>query len=532
MVKPFDTRRRVLVFSLAALLAGIAPGRSRAEETVLRVSLATELQVLDPIVTTINATRNFTYLVYDMLVGLDSKGNYRPQMLQDWQVSDDRLTWVFHLRDGLAWSDGNPVTAEDCVASIKRWAKRDGLGLLMMQATDSLQPTDAKTFVLKLKRPYSFVIESLGRPGNQIPAMMPKRLAELPADQAVPETIGSGPFIFDRAHWRPGERAVFLRNPNYKPRDEPADWLAGGKVAKVDRVELVSLPDPATRVAALQTGEIDYIENLPPDFIAPLRADKNIVMSNPQGVEQIMFILTLNHAQPPFDNPLIRRAAQIAINQEEAMQSLGLPDGMFLKSCYSIYMCGSPATSTAGTAMFGKTGPEAARALLQQAGYKGEPVVILHAATSTLLNNTGLDVADQLKRAGFNVDVHTSDYATVAQRRLSREPTEKGGWSITPVVWNGIDLVNPLANTGLAYNCVTNYPGWVCDPQQTGLLQQLSEAASPADKQRLADALQARFHENVNYIIGGQFSTPSAWRADLHGVIPFPIPVFWNISKP
>jgi peptide/nickel transport system substrate-binding protein len=500
-------------------------------QNTLRVSLGTELQVLDPIVTTINATRNFTYLVYDMLVGLDSKGNYRPQMLQEWQASNDRMTWTFHLRDGLQWSDGTPVTAADCVASILRWAKRDGLGLLMMGAAESLEATDDRTFVLKLHRPYGFVIESLGRPGNQIPAMMPKRLADLPADKAVPETVGSGPFTFDRAQWSPGERAVFLRNPHYKPRDEPADWLAGGKVANIDRVELVSLPDQATRFAALQTGEIDFIENLPSDFIETARADRSITLSDPHGVEQIMLILTLNHAQAPFNNKEIRRAAQLAINQEEAMQALGLPPGMYLKSCHSIYMCGSAAASDAGTELFGQTGPEMARALLKRAGYNNEPVVLLHAATSTLLNNTGLDVADQLRRAGFNVDVRTSDYATVAQRRLSREPVANGGWSIIPVVWNGVDLVNPLANTGLAYNCVASYPGWVCDPEQTTLLRQLSEAATPEDKTRLADALQARFHDNVNYILGGQFSTPFAWRADLEGVIRFPIPVFWNISR-
>jgi peptide/nickel transport system substrate-binding protein len=514
---------------MALLACGVLP--ARAEEKVLRVSLATELQILDPIVTTINATRNFTYLVYDMLVGLDSQGNYRPQMLRDWAVSEDRLVWTFHLRDGLEWSDGSPVTAEDCVASIRRWAKRDGLGLLMMQASESLLATDAETFVLRLNRPFSFVVESLGRPGNQIPAMMPKRLADLTADQAVPETIGSGPFIFDRANWRPGERAVFLRNARYKPRDEPADWLAGGKVVKVDRVELLSLPDAATRVAALQRGEIDYIENLPPDFVEAIARDRNVIMSNPKGAEQIMLILTLNHAQKPFDNVLVRRAAQVALNQEETMESLGLPEGMFLKRCESIYMCGSPAESAAGTGVFTAAGPEAARALLKEAGYNGEPVVLLHAASSTLLNNTGLDVADQLKRAGFNVDVRTSDYATVARRRLSREPVENGGWSVIPVVWNGIDLINPLANTGLAYNCVSNYPGWVCDPRQTGLLRQLSEAGSPAEKRGLADELQASFHQNVNFIIGGQFSVPLAWRAELQGVVPFPIPIFWNISK-
>lgn len=523
-------RRRGFLAGTGAAAAAVRPARAQRRD-VIRASLGTELQVLDPIVTTINATRNFTYLVYDMLVGLDSRGEYRPQMLQGWEVSADRMTWTFHLRDGLLWSDGTPVTAADCVASIRRWAKRDGLGLLMMGAAESLDATDGRTFVLKLHRPYGFVIESLGRPGNQIPAMMPRRIAEQPADAAVTETLGSGPFTFDRANWRPGELATFRRNPRYKPRDEPADWLAGGKVAKVDRVELVSLPDQATRIAALQTGEIDFVENLPPDYIDAARADRNIVVSDPKGVEQTMFILTLNHAQPPFNDKLVRRAAQLAINQQEAMEALGLPTGMYLNTCRSIFMCDSPSESAAGTAVFRDAGPDAARALLKQAGYKGEPVVLLHAATSTLLNTTGLDVADQLRRAGFNVEVRTSDYATVAQRRLSKAPVGDGGWSIVPVVWNGVDLVNPLANTGLAYNCVANYPGWVCDPAQTTLLRQLSEAATPEEKVRLADALQERFHDNVNFIIGGQFSVPFAWRAELEGVVRFPIPVFWNISR-
>ena len=504
---------------------------AQAEERVLRVSLNTELQVLDPIVTTINATRAFTYLVYDELIGIDSKGVYRPQMLRDWQVSADRLTWTFHLREGLLWSDGAPVTAEDCVASITRWAKRDALGLQMMQAADRLVASDASTFELRLHSPFAFVVESLGKPGNQIPAMMPRRLAELPADKAVPETVGSGPYTFDRAGWRPGDRAVFHRNPLYKPRDEPADWLAGGKVAHMDRIEVISVPDPSTRVAALQAGELDYLEVIPTDYIEPMQRDGRITLAKPGGVEQIMFILMLNHAQPPFDNPKVRRAAQLAVIQEEAMQALGLPPNMYLARCDSIYMCDSPSTSSGGMELLRSTGTEAARRALAASGYQGEPVAILHAQTSGLLNNTGLMVADQLKRAGFNVELRSSDYATVAQRRLSKEPVGKGGWSITPVVWNGIDLINPLANPGVAYNCVPHYTGWYCDPKQTALLAELAVTSAPEERRRLADALQAAFHENVDVIIGGQFSAPAAWRSDLEGVIQFPIPLFWNLSR-
>ena len=518
--------KRLLPLLLAACLAG--PARS---EDILRVSLGTELQVLDPVVTTINATRVFTYLVYDQLIALDSQGHYRPQMLRDWQTSEDRLTWTFHLREGLQWSDGQPVTAEDCVASINRWAKREALGVLMLEATETLRFLDPTTFELKLTRPFAYVVEALGKPGNQIPAMMPKRLADLPADKAVPETVGSGPYTFDRAEWRPGDRAIFRRNPRYQPRDEPADWLAGGKVAHFDRIDIISIADQSTRVAALQAGEIDYIEVLPTDFVETLQKNPAITVAKPGGVEQIMLILNLNHLVPPFDDPAIRRAAQLSIDQEEVMQALGLPSSMYLRRCDSIFMCNALSTSAAGTDRFNGAGPDLGRKLLAQTKYNNEPVVILHSESSMLLNNTGLTIADQLRRAGFNVDVRTSDYATVAQRRMSREPTSKGGWSITPVVWNGIDLVNPLSNTGVAYNCVTHYPGWVCDPKQTELLRRLAVTSDPAEQKLLADQLQQAFHDNVNYIIGGQFSAPAAWRATLKDVIQFPIPVFWNLHR-
>jgi peptide/nickel transport system substrate-binding protein len=524
-------RRIARSLVLAAVLLVSALGRVQAEDKVLRVSLNTELQVLDPIVTTINATRVFAYMVFDMLVGIDNEGQYHPQMLQDWQISDDRLTYTFHLRDGLLWSDGTPVTAEDCVTSIQRWGKREPIGVQLLQATDDLHAVDAKTFVLHLNRPFAFVIEALGKPGHTIPVMMPARLAKSDPNIPLREIVGSGPFVFRQKEWRPGERAVFDRNPLYHPRPEAADGLSGGKVVKFDRVELVSMPDQATRVAALQTGELDYLEIVPFDFIDVLRRDPNITVASQRGVQQIMAIITINHAQPPFNNVLVRRALQAAIGQEDVMAALGLPPDMYLPECRSIYMCNAPGTSDAGTEVFHPTGIERARALLREAGYHNEPVVLLHASSSAVLNPIGLVVADQMRQAGFNVDVHTSDYATVAQARLSRAPVEQGGWSIVPLIRNGIDMVNPLSNPAVSNNCANPEPGWYCDAATTDLLRRYSVAVTPEQRRDLAGQLQAAFHRNVNYVLAGQFSAPAAYRSNLHDAVPFAFPVFWNIER-
>ena len=216
--------------------------------------------------------------------------------------------------------------------------------------------------------------------------------------------------------------------------------------------------------------------------------------------------------------------------QPEVMEAMGLPPDLVTPYCGSITMCGTPGTSQAGTDALQAAGTQRAQALLREAGYHGEPVVFLHAQTSALLNPVGLVIADQLRRAGFNVDLRSSDYASVAQHRLSRAPAGQGGWSAAPLVLNGIDLVDPLANPLLTFNCSPVQLGWYCDPEITTLLARYSEAAAP-ERRPLADRLQAAAHSDVTFVIGGQFAAPGAWRSSLSGVVPFSFPVFWGVEK-
>lgn len=525
------SRRAVRLSVLVVSLLGSGLTHVQADDRTLRASLNTELQFLDPIFSTINATRVFAYMVFDTLVSIDNDGKYHPQMLESWRISDDRLTYTFRLRDGLIWSDATPVTAEDCVASVHRWAKREAFGAQLLEATQDIQIVDVRTFELRLKRPFAFVIETLGKPGNVIPVMMPARLAALGIDKPVPEVVGSGLFLFRRGEWRPGDRAIFDRNPNYQPRAEAPSGLAGGKVVRLDRVVLISMPDQATRVGALRTGELDLLEVVPFDSITVLRRDPNVIVTSRPGIEQMMAVLSINHLQPPFNNPMMRRALQAAINQEEVMAGMGLPDTMYLPRCLSIYMCGTAGTTDAGAEIYQSAGTEQAKKLLKEAGYRGEPVVFLHASTSALLDPVGLITADQMRRAGFNVEFLTSDFATVAARRRSRAPAEQGGWSVAPIVWNGIDMINPLSDPTVSYNCSESNPGWYCDAKMTELLRLYSETFDPVRRVELEAAIQTAFHTNVNAVLAGQFAAPRAYRSNLRGVLPFGFPVFWNIER-
>src|SRR3954449_13503194 len=179
-----------LALSLAPHQFSFAPQAMAAGKTITAV-MHSDLRITDPIMTTAYITRDHGYMIYDTLLATDANFKIQPQMA-DWKVSDDKLTYTFTLRDGLKWHDGAPVTAEDCVASLQRWGKRDGMGQKLMNFTASIEATDPKTVTLKLKEPYGLVLESIGKPSSVVPFMMPKQIAETPADKAISEHIGSG----------------------------------------------------------------------------------------------------------------------------------------------------------------------------------------------------------------------------------------------------------------------------------------------------------------------------------------------------
>ena len=184
-------------------------------------------------------------MIYDTLFALDGNLEVKPQMVDKWSTSDDKLTWTFTLRDGLEFHDGTPVTAEDVVPSLKRWAVRDPLGQMLWTKVNEVKAVDAKTFQILLKAPTGIMLQALGKPSGN-PFIMPKRIAETDPFKQIEDATGSGPFIFVKNEWKPGEKTVYVKNPKYKPRSEPPSGLAGGKIAKVDRVEWVAMSDQQT----------------------------------------------------------------------------------------------------------------------------------------------------------------------------------------------------------------------------------------------------------------------------------------------
>jgi peptide/nickel transport system substrate-binding protein len=527
----------VAAMRLAAVLLALAvvphpaDGWAQAAAKTLRFIPQADLRSIDPIWTTAYVTRNFGYLVFDTLFALDKDFKPQPQMVDKWTVSDDKLTYKFTLRDGLKWHDGQPVRAADCVASIERWAKRDQFGQKMLEAVASMTDTDDKNFTIALKTPFPLLLNALGKLSSNVPFMMPERLAITDAFQQIPEAIGSGPFKFVKEEWVPGSKAVFVKNPDYVPREEPPSLAAGGKLAKVDRVEWLYIPDVATAAAALNAGEADWYEQPPADILPVFAANKNVAVTTVDPLGN-MGVLRFNHTLPPFDNPKMREAVLNLVDQKDYMRAVA-GDEKYWKTCAAIFICGgTPFESNAGADVLLK-GPNPARAkqLIEEAGYKGERIVLLSATDQPIVHGQALVTRDRLSAAGLNIDLQANDWGTLITRRASKEPIDKGGWNLFHTWTSAPDMLSPALNIPLRANGSKAWFGWPKDPKLEELIDAWFKASDPADQKKLADQIQTEAYQEVPYVPTGQFVVPTAYRRNLDGIIIAPVAFLWNVEK-
>ena len=526
-------RRDVIKTGAAAVAglstAGLATPAVAQPARVIKFIPHANLSSPDPVWTTTAIAFNHGNLVWDRLYALTEKLDVKYQMLAGDEVSPDGLSWRLKLRDGLAFTDGTPVRAADCIASLMRFARRDGFGQRMLEQLNEMKVVDDKTFDILLKKPYPVLPFAIAQGSSFI---MPERIAKTDAFKQIDEYIGSGPYRFVREEWVSGSSAVYARNEKYVARQEKIDSWSGGKVAHFDRVEWKVVPDSATAAAALQRGEVDWIDLPLSDLLPSLKKSPGVKVDvfDPLGW---IGVVALNHLHPPFNNPAVRRAVLYALNQQDYVDAAVGTVPEYGRTGIGFFCDGTPNATKAGLEVLtSKRDIEKAKKALAESGYKGEKVTVMGPPDLPVLMGMAQVTEGLLRAIGMNVELIALDWGSLVTRRANQDPPDKGGWNIFCTTWTGQNFINPGNHYPLrGVGTKGGWFGWATDPEMEKLREAWFESSDAAVQKNICEQMQLLAWRNVPFYPVGHWFYPTAFRANLVDFPRGPLPMFWGVRR-
>ena len=523
--------RRTLLAGGAALGPAAALSRPVLAQgdaaRVLRFIPQADVTILDPLATTAYPTRNHGHMCWDTLYGIDASFRPQPQLAEGHVVEDDGKRWVFTLREGPLFHDGEKVRAQDAVASIRRWIPRDTHGQTLTQRLDEIRVLDDRRFEIRLRRPFGLMLDALGKASSYPCFIYPERFATQDPTRPFTEVVGSGPYRFLANERVSGAQVVYGRFDRYVPTPVGTpSMIAGPKLARFERVEWKVIPDPATSAAALQSGEVDWWEVVPSDLNPVLRRARDVVLERIDD-SGTYASFRFNHLQPPFDKPEARRALLGAVLQSDFMAAANGDDPRLWRDKVGCFPVGSPLANDAGLEAL--TGPRdygKVKADLAAAGVAGASVTALHATDVSNQNALMTVGVDMLRKSGFQVQDATSDWGTLLQRRQNRGPANQGGWNALVALFSGMEFSTPAGHLLLRANGENAWFGWPTSPKLEALREEWFDAPDLEAQKRLGREIQAQFFVDVPYIPLGQYFVDSAYRRGLTDIRPgLPIPL-------
>src|SRR6266705_1653230 len=454
---------------------------------VLRVGNLGEPPALDAHWTTASITETLTNHIYEGLYSLDSGARPIPMLAESHTVGKDGLTYTFKLRQGIKFHNGKEMTSEDVVASLTRWGKQSSYGKARFAQVAEFRAVDKYTVQMQLKEKSAIVLISLAVPNN-FGAIYPKEIAEkFPPEQKVTQYIG------------------MVRFDDYKSRNEPPNGYGGGKTAYVDEIRWVPVPEVATRVAQVETGELDFADDLNLDSYDRLKKNPNAkpIVSKPY----YWLVAVFNKKEGLMTNQKLRQAWQAAIDIEPIMKNVagGHTEFYRMDSSLAPVEITSWHTNLSGLP-WNEHNKDKAKRLLKESGYKGEPIRFMTTQEYKWMYDFALLTKQQLEDIGFVIDLQVVDWATLVKRRNNSKEYDV----FTTGIGAFYDPTHPVFLT-------PSWPGWTTDEGILKLQADLARETDPKKRMALWEQQTRQFYEKVPVIRYGDLFGLRAARNTLKG---------------
>lgn len=446
----------------------------------LRVALAGEPPTIDGHWTTTGIVFTITCHYLESLFTLGDKYNVIPMLAESYKIGEGGKVYTIKLREGVLFHNGKEMTSADVVASINRWGKIATVGKRLFSQVESFKAVDKYTVELRLKGPSGIVLSALANI-NQIPGIYPKEVIDEAGDGQVKQFIGTGPFKF--VERIPDRHIKFVRFDKYVPRKEAQTGFGGKKIAYVDELLFLPVPDVATRIAGMESGDYDFADWIAPDAYKRLKANPRLDTIIVKPKEYIVGVL--NKKMGPFTNKKLRQAALAALDMEAVMKG-AMGQEEFYRLDNSLMFKEQVWWTDIGKEQYNQKNKEKATQLLKESGYKGEPIRWMCSMAFDWMYKSSLVAKQQLEDVGFKIDLQVLDWATVVQRR--NDPTMYDAFVTGMALFGDPTFV-------LVLSC--DWAGWTCIPSIDSLMDKLAQETRFEKRFEIWKEIQKIFWDEV-----------------------------------
>mgnify|MGYP000754855546 CR=1 FL=1 len=499
----------------ALLAAGMAMTQGAAQAETLKVVMNADIRGTFPGVNRDGNSDMVVQHVVEGLVAFAGDGGVEPSLAESVETPDGGKTWVFTLRDGVTFHNGQPVTADDVVFIWEKYLDPETKWRCYKSLTegntviDSIEKKDDRSVVFTLKQPSALFLGLMARIDCGAGAIVHKD--SFAPDGSWKAPVGTGPFTL--GEWRQGEFVELEKYDGYKPRSEPRDGYAGARVAEVDKVRFVIIPDNAAARTALLSGSVDVYPDISVNDVEAMKANPAVQVDVASTME--LTGVLLQTTDPLIGKPKMRQALAHAIDTAGLVNALSLglsePNNSPIPSVSAYH-------GEAQSALFDYD-PELARKLAAEAGYKGEPIKLLTTKRYQTIFDSGVIVQAMAKQAGINIELEVLEWATLLDKYLA------GDYQMMAFIYSA--RLDPSLSFDMFSGSKASQPRKVWDnPEAQALIDKSMKVADKAERVKIFETLEQKFRADLPMIVLYNGPAVVAYSAKLSGY------QAWMASKP